>query len=148
MPTATHSAEAVATVTPDQAWSRLQSPDPWASVGGVKQVWDVVHDETGNLSSYHFRAEAAGRLFDGTTKVFEIAEPSRMSLAIITNEVEGSITAELHEHADGTLVGVTVSLASRGLLASMFFGVISNAVANGLPREVKEFASSLSTDSQ
>ena len=71
-----------------------------------------------------------------------------MLLALDAREVVGALEARLEANGDGTtVVTVTLEVQSRGTLSTMFFPVVSEAIAKGLPAQVERFASSLSTES-
>ena len=43
----------------------------------------------------------------------------------------------------GTIVDVTLELASKGLLSSMFFPMLKRAIGSGFPDQVEEMAGQL-----
>ena len=66
-----------------------------------------------------------------------------MTLHLATRELVGALTAEVRDHNPGSYLDVTLAIESRGMLASLFFPAISQAVGSGLPRQVDEFTASL-----
>ncbi len=72
------------------------------------------------------------------------ASANRMHLDLDAGEIAGSLTADLVAVAGGgTAVTVTLVVTSRGMLSTLFFPVVTEAVSSGLPRQVDEFAASL-----
>jgi hypothetical protein len=67
-----------------------------------------------------------------------------MTLDLDAREVAGTLEAHLAPNGNGTtIVTVTLEVVSRGTLSTLFFPVVSEAVARGLPSQVDEFAASL-----
>jgi hypothetical protein len=68
-----------------------------------------------------------------------------MHLDLDAGEIAGSLTADLAAvpGGDGTAVTVTLVVTSRGMLSTLFFPVVTEAVSSGLPRQVDEFAAAL-----
>ena len=53
----------------------------------------------------------------------------------------GTITVDLSDgNPGGTIVDVSIELRSKGLLSSMFFPLVSKAIGDGLPDQVKDMA--------
>ena len=68
-----------------------------------------------------------------------------MVLDLDTSEITGSLETNLAPNGDGTtLVTVTLEVVSRGTLSTLFFPMVSQAIARGLPAQVNQFAASLS----
>ncbi len=63
-----------------------------------------------------------------------------MAWNIENSEITGVITVILSEDEPNTRITTTLTVESKGLLASMFFSVIAKAIGSGLPRSVEEFA--------
>ena len=67
-----------------------------------------------------------------------------MLLELDAREVAGTLEARLEANGDGTtVVTVTLRVTSRGTLSTLFFPVVSEAIAKGLPAQVERFAASL-----
>ena len=117
-----------------------QDPETWKGVGPIDDVWDATHDDD-LLASFRWSARAAGRSWEGTAaRVADTHAPS-MSLVLDSPEVAGRITIDLAANGEGTDLTVTLVARSKGLLAGMFWGVISDALGSGLPGQVDEFGS-------
>lgn len=146
MPTArfTHSADAAR--PPDVVWARLQAAETWANIGPVDEVWDPVH-ENGELRSYRWSATVGPTKYKGTARVVETNPPVRMRLELDAREMAGELEAVVVANGDGaTRITVTLAVESRGMLSTLFFPVVSEAVGNGLPAQVDGFAASLEAD--
>ncbi|MFO7548739.1 MAG: SRPBCC family protein [Acidimicrobiia bacterium] len=144
MPSERFTHQAVATAPIHRAWEALQRAETWASIGGVDEVFDVEHDDAGHLMGYHFHVRAAGRRFRGKATAVEAVQPGLMAVDIDSSEMLGRITVELTEASEHTTVTVTVDASAKGILSSMFFGVVARAIGSGLPESVEGFAARLS----
>jgi carbon monoxide dehydrogenase subunit G len=143
MPSAIHRHSAPAGQPIDAVWARLQEAGTWAGIGPVEEVWDPVH-EGGRLRSYRWRTTVGPTRYDGTATVVRSEPPHRMELSLDGGEVTGTLTTELSTNGDRhTTITVSLKIVSRGMLSSMFFPVVSDAVRRGLPEQVDRFARSL-----
>jgi hypothetical protein len=123
---------------PNDIYAALQDPVTWKGVGPIDEVWDASHDDD-RLASFRWSARAAGRSWEGTAeRLTETHEPS-MALVLDSPEVSGRLTIDLTENGGGTDLTATLTARSKGLLAGMFWGVISDALGSGFPRQVEEF---------
>jgi hypothetical protein len=146
MPSARFRHTASATKAPEEIWDRLQTVDSWANIGPVEDVRDPVHED-GALQGYRWSATVGPTTYDATAKVVESQRPHRMRLDLDAQEVVGVLLTEISANGDGTsLIAVTLDISSRGMLSTLFFPVISEAVGKGLPRQVEEFAASLEAE--
>lgn len=137
MPSASYSHTASVDAAPEVVWARLQEADAWAQIGPINRVWDATHRDDGALASFRWSTHAAGRDWSGIATTIESEAPETMVVDLDTSEVKGAIAVRL---GDGS-IRVDMTLRSVGLLATMFFGVVSNAVGGGLAGHVDEFAS-------
>lgn len=138
MPSDTFSHTTTVTVDPQVVYHALQDPATWKGVGPIDDVWDAAYDET-RLDSFRWSARAAGRSWEGTARrVVEEHEPS-MALGLDSPEISGRITVSLTPADIGSEMTVTIVARSKGLLAGMFWGIISDALSNGLPAQVEAF---------
>lgn len=135
----TFSHTAPVTAARDRVWEALQKADTWSNIGPIDDVWDAEHAEDGTLMSYRWSARAAGRSWKGTATTAETAPGRWMRLDLASPEIVGAITVELHHHR----VTVSMEAAPRGMLATMFWGTVREALERGLPRQVEAFAKSL-----
>ena len=137
---------AIALVEPPAAWLALQRPDVWEEIAGVQEVVDPRFDEAGTLTSYRFTVKAGPHTVRGSAQTVEALEPDLMRIRISSPEIVGAITTELAPHEEtATLVTVSVEMRAKGILASLFYPVVSQAVRNGLPDQVHAFAEKLGT---
>ncbi len=136
MPSASFSHRAPVAATPGEVWSRLQEPATWAQIGPIEEVWDAVHNGDGELTSFRWSTRTAGRDWSGTATTTTAVPGERMVVDLLTSEVEGRLEVALE---DGS-VDVSMSLSSIGFLATLFFGVVADAVGRGLEGHVTEFA--------
>lgn len=144
MPRATFTHTAIATATADAVWERLQEAETWADIGPVEEVNSPETDGDGNLESFRWSTTVAAKRYPGTARVIAVEPERRMVLDLDTREMTGSLTTELEPNGDGTtVVTVTLEVNARGPLSSLFFPLVSQAVARGLPTQVDNFAESL-----
>ncbi|MCP3995839.1 MAG: SRPBCC family protein [bacterium] len=145
MPSATFTHQATASTPAAAVWESLQNAETWANIGPVEGVHDAVHGEDGDLTSFRWHTSVAARRYPGVAAVSEAQPQERMLLELDAREVVGSLEALLEPNGDGTTV-ITINLrvTSKGTLSTLFFPVVSEAIAKGLPRQVDEFARSLS----
>lgn len=137
----THAAETQS--PPERVWERLQTADTWANIGPVDEVWDPVHDGD-VLRGYRWSATVGPTKYRGTARVVESTRPQRMRLELDAREMAGELITEITPNGDAaTRITVTLRVESRGMLSTLFFPVVSEAVGNGLPAQVDRFAASL-----
>ncbi len=124
----------------------LQDASTWANIGPVEEVSDPMHTEAGMLESFRWSTTVASKRYPGTARV-TVSEPHEgMKLDLDAREVAGSLQATLDANGDGsTVVTVTLEVVSRGTLSTLFFPLVSEAIAQGLPGQVEAFAESLGT---
>ena len=92
-----------------------------------------------SIHRYRWRARAAGRTWEGTA-LRTAGEPDRsVTLDLDSSEIGGAITMEVEPTGTGSELTVTLYARSKGLLAGVFWGVVSDAIGSGLPRQVEEF---------
>jgi hypothetical protein len=144
MPRATFTHQAVATATPEAVWLKLQEAETWANIGPVEEVTSAESDDEGNLESFRWATTVASRRYPGTARV-TVADPlRRMVLDLDAREVVGSLSTVLTPNGnDTTVVTVTLEVSTRGPLSTVFFPIVSQAIARGLPTQVDDFAESL-----
>ena len=146
MPSASFSHTADAATSPEDVWERLQTVQPWANIGPIDEVWDPTHDGAA-LRGYRWSATVGPTKYKGTATVVESTEPERMSLDLDAREMAGQLIAEISSNGSGGCqITVTLDIESRGMLSTLFFPVVSEAVKNGLPRQVEQFAAGLEPD--
>ena len=144
MPRATFSHEAATSAPLEAVWDRLQQAETWADIGPVEDVRESQQDETGHLQSFTWTTTVARKHYEGTAAVSDSVYRERMTLDLDAGEVAGSLEARLAPNGnDSTIVTVTLEVVSRGTLSTLFFPVVSEAVARGLPDQVDRFAESL-----
>lgn len=144
MPRATFSHEAATDASIEAVWERLQEAETWADIGPVEAVKNSHHDESGRLQSFTWTTTVARKHYEGTAEVSDSVYRERMTLDLDASEVVGSLEAHLAANGnDSTIVTVTLEVVSRGTLSTLFFPVVSEAVARGLPAQVDRFAESL-----
>ena len=141
MPRASYAHAAVIAAPAIDVWRRLQDPETWRTIGGIDEIWDPATEDD-NLAGFRWKATAGARRITGTARVTERANPPRMVLALSTSEMTGTLVADLEAGAGATRLDITLSFASRGMVASLFFPLISTVLGEGLVRQVDEFAAS------
>lgn len=144
MPRATFTHQAIAAAPVGAVWERLQDADTWANIGPVEDVHDPAVGESGALQSFRWSASVAAKRYPGTARVTVAVIEERMVLDLDAREVIGSLETHLEPNGDGsTIVTVTLEVVSRGTLSTLFFPIVSEAIAKGLPAQVENFANSL-----
>jgi hypothetical protein len=147
MPSATFSESVAINVAPPEVWDQLQEPDVWASLGPVQKVWDPIV-ENGVLTGFTWSTDIGGKVYEGTGKVLGHHRPDRYQLLLDTSEMAGTITVELSSgNPGGTDAVVEIEIRSKGLLSSMFFPAIRNAIGSGFPQQVRDMGVRLSSSS-
>ncbi|MGB9358546.1 MAG: SRPBCC family protein [Acidimicrobiia bacterium] len=147
MPSATFSETVTIDSDPANVWDQLQEPDVWASLGPVQKVWDPIFDD-GVLTGFTWSTDIGGKVYEGTGRAISHQRPDRYELMLDTSEMSGTITAELSPaNPGGTEAVVAIELKSKGLLSSMFFPAIKNAIGSGFPGQVSDMGARLSSAS-
>lgn len=138
MPSDTFTHTTTVAAGPDAIDAALQDPATWEGLGPIDEVWDATHDGT-TLMSFRWRARAAGRTWDGTALRTAGEVARSVTLDLDSPEIGGAITIDIAPAGDGSELTVTLYARSKGFLAGMFWGVVSDAIGTGLPRQVDEF---------
>ena len=144
MPRATFSHQVVAAAPVGEVWERLQLAETWANIGPVEDVIESTSSEDGQLESFVWTTTAAMKHYTGTAIVSDAVYGERMTLDLDAQEVAGTLETHLAPNGNGTtIVTVTLEVISRGTLSTLFFPVVSETIARGLPTQVDAFAESL-----
>jgi carbon monoxide dehydrogenase subunit G len=143
VPNASFSHSAVVSSSREQVWAALDLPETWNSIAGVDRVHEPIMDSEGRLHGFKFDTLVAGKAYEGIAGPHARVEGEAMSWDIVNSQIRGVIHVELSDVTDGTLLDVGVDIESVSMFSSMFFGVISKTVGEGLPRTVEEMAASL-----
>ena len=147
MPSATFTETVTIDSDPADVWDQLQEPDVWASLGPVQKVWDPIFAD-GVLTGFTWSTDIGGKVYEGTGKAISFQRPDRYELVLDTSEMSGTITADLSPaNPGGTEAVVSIELKSKGLLSSMFFPAIKNAIGSGFPGQVSDMGERLSSSS-
>jgi hypothetical protein len=147
MPSATFSESVAIDADPPAVWDQLQEPDVWATLGPVQRVWDPII-EAGVLTGFTWSTDIGGKIYEGTGKALDHQRPDRYQLLLDTSEMSGTITATLSPgNPGGTDAVVEIEIRSKGLLSSMFFPAIKNAIGSGFPEQVRNMGLRLSSSS-
>ncbi len=142
MPSATYTHRAVAAATIDVVWDRLQEAATWSEIGPIDEIADAVHVD-GALRSFRWAATVGPSRDRATATVLRSDPPRLMRIRLDAGEVTGDLEARLEaDSPDSTAIHITLQIASRGILSTMFFPAISQAVGQGLPEQVAGFAAS------
>jgi hypothetical protein len=139
MPSDTFRHTVAVPASPGDVWKALQQADTWSGIGPIDEVWDAEHDEDGGLLGYRWSAAAAGRIWKGTARLVDARRPERMTLTLRTDEMRGSITTDLSPGPVGTDLAVTLHAEATGMLATLFWGVVVQAIGRGFPKQVDGF---------
>ncbi len=145
MPQARFTHQATANAPIESVWDSLQNAQTWANIGPVEDIIDSKTDDNGQLQSFRWSTTVAMKRYPGTAEVVTSEIGERMVLDLDAREVAGSLETHLTPNGDGTtIVTVTLEVVSRGTMSTLFFPVVSEAIAKGLPTQVDHFAESLS----
>ena len=121
--------------------------ETWADIGPVEQVSDARATPDGLLESFRWSTTVAMKRYPGTARVIAMDPGERMKLELDAREVAGTLETHLATNGhNSTVVTVTLEVVSRGTMSTLFFPVVSEAIAKGLPAQVDRFAESLSVD--
>ena len=146
MPSETFTHSAVAAAPTAEVWVALQRPETWEAIGGIDRVVDASIDTEGRLQGFSFDTMIAGQAYRGEATAAGRDEGRLMAWKIENSEISGEITVVLTPVDLDTEIEVTLSVESKGLLAGMFFSVVSMSLGNGLPRSVNDFASAFAPE--
>jgi hypothetical protein len=138
MPQMTVEHEATITADTGAVWSALQESGAWEGLGLEIVDVETVDDR---LVSFAWSARVAGESRPGTAEVVENHRGSHMGLALDSGELAGTIAVSLTPLGANTAMNVRVAARSKGLLAALFWGPISEALSRGLPDFVERFTS-------
>jgi hypothetical protein len=79
--------------------------------------------------------------YEGSAKTIEADPPALMVVTVDAAEFEGTITTELQSsNSHGTDMTVSLTIRPRGMLAIMFFPIVSKAIGSGFSRQIDELA--------
>lgn len=143
MPSATFTHTVTVPLSTAEMWALLQDPRTWAAIGPLDEVREPTSDDSG-LAGFEWRATAAGRTWDGTARRDSVEAGTKMVLALESSEMGGWISAAVGSEGDGASLEVTLHARSVGMLASMFWGVVSGSLGRGLTTQVDALAKRLS----
>ena len=144
MPRATFTHQATADAPIDEVWESLQLAETWADIGPVEQVSDEAVGPDGLLESFRWSTSVAMKRYPGTAQVISREVGEHMTLELDAREVAGTLETHLSANGQGTtVVTVTLEVVSRGTLSTLFFPVVSETIAKGLPDQVDRFAEGL-----
>lgn len=136
MPSATFSEAVTIDADPASVWDQLQQPGTWESLGPVQKVWDPVID-SGVLTAFKWSTNIGGKVYEGTGEMLDHERPNAYRIVLDTSEMAGTIAVDLSlANPGGTEAVVEIELRSKGLLSSMFFPAIRNAIGSGFPDQV------------
>ncbi len=143
MPSATFTETIAIDAAPEDVWDRLQAPDIWAAVGPVQEVWDPEITD-GVLERFQWSTDIGGKVYKGVGTATAHDRPDHYRLLLDTSEMSGEINVELSGgNPGGTHAVVAIELRSKGLLSSMFFPAIKNAIGSGFPDQVADMGTKL-----
>jgi len=143
MPISTFRHSAITAASLDAVWDAIQNAETWAGIGPIEKVWDAEHDEDGSLQAYKWNAHAAGRTWDGTARVIAAVPGESTEMAVATKEIRGTVTITLGPAGSSTNVAVRMQIEPAGMLATLFWGAIRDAIGSDFNVQVEEFAKGL-----
>jgi len=140
MPLATFRHSASATAPAVDIWDALQTAETWGGIGLIDSVSAEQHDDEGHLTSFQFTTSAGGRTWEGTARTVSSTPGERIELALVTKEIRGRVSIDLTPDADHSLVSVRVEVEPAGMMATLFWGVVREAITSTFNHQVDEFA--------
>jgi carbon monoxide dehydrogenase subunit G len=140
MPLATFRHSAASAAAAADIWDALQTAEVWSGMSLIDSVTDPIQDDEGRLVSFQFTTTAGGRTWEGTAKTVAAVSGERMELTLTTKEIRGRIGIELTPETGQTNVSVRLEVEPAGMLATLFWGVVREAITNGFNRQVEQFA--------
>ncbi len=140
MPQATFRHAAAAAASPGDIWHALQSAERWGGLGLIDSVADEEHDAEGRLRSFSFTTGAGGQTREGTARTIGSLPGERIELALATREIKGHIGIDLTPETGRSLMAVRIEVESAGMPATVFWGIVREAISSGFPRRVEAFA--------
>jgi carbon monoxide dehydrogenase subunit G len=144
MPSATFTHTVTVAADATVIWRALQEAETWAGIGPIEEVWEAEHTPDGGLASYRWSADAAGRRWEGTAATTKADPLKAMVMALTTAEMRGTIAVTIAPEAeDVSNITVDLQAEATGMLATLFWGVISGAIRSGLPKQVQRFGARL-----
>jgi len=98
-------------------------------------------DATCNLPSFRqHNRPPGGRTWEGTARTVSSTPGERIELALVTKEIRGRVSIDLTPDADHSLVSVRVEVEPAGMMATLFWGVVREAITSSFNHQVDEFA--------
>lgn len=143
MPPDSFSHTVAVAATPDDLWLALQDADTWEGIGPLDAVWDSSHDTEGTLTGYRWSVTAAGKRWEGTASRTALEPGRSLRLALDSSEITGAIEVSI-EAAGSSRLTVTLEASPKGVLATMFWGIVRDALRSGLETHVDAFAQTYS----
>ena len=110
----------------------------------MRNVEDATFDGAGNITGYRFSVALGGNLHAGTATRSAVTPGRRVSMHVDTDQLKGEIDVEVEPTQDQTAVTVTMTVESKGFVATMLFPVITGAIASAFNVTVEGFAEALS----
>lgn len=134
---------ALVTINVERVWEELQKPSTWKQIGGVDKISDEQFDHHQDLVGYRFTIVVAGTDYQGMATRTLAQRGKLMVMSIDSSQLTGEIGVALTPDGETTGIELTMAMASKGLLAAMFFPAIVRAVAGGFDATAAEFVNSL-----
>jgi hypothetical protein len=143
MPSATFTENVTIDAAPADVWDRLQVPGIWEAVGPVEKVWNP-SVEDGVLESFEWSTNIGGKVYNGVGTAVTHDRPGHYRILLDTSEMSGEVDVVLTPaNPGGTNAVVSIELRSKGMLSSLFFPAIKNAVGSGFPDQVVDMGAQL-----
>ena len=124
-----------------EVWTTLMVPETWANIGPVDEVWDPEFDGD-TLIGYRWSTNVGGKAFRGTAMAVGHEAPTSYVVDLDAGEMAGRITIELSTRSPDTAMTVRLDFRTKGMLSSMFFPLIRDAIGSGFPKQIEDFAAS------
>jgi len=121
----------------------LQDPVTWSNIGPVASVSDPEYGDDGTLVRFNWVANIGGKAYPGVASTTAHTRPTRFELTMDTSEIAGDVVATIETTDAGCTVTVSITFRTKGILSTMFFPAIKQALAAGFPRQVADLVSAI-----
>jgi hypothetical protein len=139
MPRGSFAHQVAVAATPNDVWERFQEPETWRGIGPIDDVGNVQIDGD-RLVSFTWQTHVGPTRHRGKSSMIENTPGKRLVMQLNSAEMGGKLTVALTSEEDTTVIDVALDYATKGTMSSLFFPIISEAIANGLRTQVDDFA--------
>ena len=143
MPAATFTHSVTTSAPVHRAWAALQDPQTWSGIGPVSGVSNPRYAPDGTLEGFDWVANIGGKAYKGLATTTAYAKPERFELTMDTSEIAGDVIATIEPGNPGCTVTIEITFRAKGILSTMFFPAIRQALASGFPRQIEDLVAGI-----